>query len=122
MTSELKPDTVKLQAELDSIRSQVNDLLYRLAEVEHQLHSMSDKQATDVNGPATLEDFVVEVLQNSNESLTAREITDLVLDSGYKTTSKNFINVVLQILFRSPAIRWATRGKTRPVRYTLAKK
>lgn len=114
MVTDLQQNAVQLRAELDSIRDQMNQLYGRLVEVERQLNS------TDRPYKTTLEDFLVEVLQNSNEPLTAKELADLVVEAGYKTKSKkNFVGIILQTLVRSPAIRRATRGKTRPTRFSL---
>jgi hypothetical protein len=88
MTSALQPDVAQLRAEIESIRSQANDILYRLSTAEHRLESLVEKKLgrPAVNG-RSLEEFVVEVLENSNEPLTAAEISDLVLEAGYETKS-----------------------------------
>ena len=66
----------------------------------------------------TLKECIYEVLDNSNEPLTAREVTDLLLEQGYVTTSGNFLSVVLQTLMKSPDFVRATR--TRPNRFRIA--
>lgn len=122
----LQQDIVQLRTELDNIRLQINKLHGRLVEIENSLGS---NDLSSIDRPCevslgtrrvTLEDFLVEVLQNSNEPLTAKELADLVIEAGYKTKAKkNFVGIILQTLVRSPVIRRATRGKTRPTRYAL---
>lgn len=118
---ELQQDVAQLRAELDNICLQINELHARLVEIESRLNSTNRTCEVSL-GPRriTLEDFLVEVLQNSNEPLTAKELADLVIEAGYKTKAKkNFVGIILQTLVRSPVIRRATRGKTRPTRYAL---
>ena len=119
MTTELQQaDAVQLRTEIESIRLQMNGLMGRLVEVEQRLNSawVPDRTPGRPHGISnegrSLEDFMVDVLQNSNEPLTAKEVADLVLDAGYKTKSKkNFVNIVLQAMVRSVFIRRATRVK-----------
>lgn len=123
MTTELQQaDAVQLREEIGSIRKQVNGLLVRLDEAEQRLNEIENQvpKKNESLNTRFLEDYIVEVLQNSNEPLTAAEVADLVLDNGYKTKAKkNFVSIVLQALVRSPAIRRTTRGKKRPTRYAL---
>lgn len=61
------------------------------------------------------------VLANANEALTVKEVEELVLESGYKTSSKkNFRNIIQQLLYNDKAFKRVTRPKTRPSRYVLA--
>ncbi len=135
MTTELQlVDAAQLRAEVGSIQKQLTALSGRLAAVEERLTSMTVPPPPEqpkepkkrgrpggvANNGRSLEDFIIEVLQNSNEPLSAKEVAELVLDAGYRTASKrNFVNIVLQALVRSPSIRRFTRGKTRPTRYVL---
>lgn len=62
---------------------------------------------------------ISEVLSNANEPLTVAEISELVLEGGYYTQSKdNFKNIVQQTL-SGDEFRRVTKPKQRPSRYAM---
>src|SRR5688572_757401 len=128
-------DTIQyLLQVLNSMREDVAKLVERMTNVEKLLIAQSpveqsSEATTDVKkrrrgrpskNDRPLHDYVMEVLETSNEPLTAKEIADLVLEKGYVTEAKTaFANIVLHALTVSADFRKATRGKRRPIRYTL---
>ncbi len=64
--------------------------------------------------------FIRDVLNQSNEPLTVKEITELVLEAGYKTNSaSNFPTIVQQTIYNDNVIKRKTKPKSRPVRWAL---
>lgn len=66
-----------------------------------------------------LRQFVRDILNQSNEPLTVKEISELVLEAGYKTASENFNNIVHTTIYNDKEIKRRTKPNMRPVRYSL---
>ena len=63
--------------------------------------------------------YIKDVLSNANEPLTIREIAELVLESGYKTSSQDFPHVVHQMVVNDGSFKRKTKSKVKPARYIV---
>ncbi len=113
------PSLTKLQSEADSIRTDLNKATELLTSCNERLNRIVG-DAPQKGPQKALRMFIKNVLNTSNEPLTVREITELVLEAGYKTSStKNFRNIVQQTLINDAEFKRKTKPKTRPARYAL---
>lgn len=115
------------QAEILQLREELQDLRSRLTAAETRMEALErNGEAEPEDTPEQpsrkqLRDYIIEVLENSNEPLTANEIAELLGDSDYKSRAarKNWPTMILQCLTTSPEFKRATRYRSRPSRYTL---
>ena len=117
------PNLSELQQILTSNTEEAASIRADLEKARELLASCETRLIKLVGAPAprqqkTLKDYVKQALDNSNEPLTVKEIAELVLESGYKTTSDNFNSVVFQILRNDAVFKRKTRPKTRPARFS----
>lgn len=111
-------------AEAAAIKSDL-DKAKEFQQKSQQLLSSCDERLQKLVGAPqpkkqkSLKDVIRDVLNSSNEPLTVKEICELVLESGYKTVSKNFSNVVYQAIVQAAEFKRKTRPKTKPARYAL---
>jgi hypothetical protein len=110
-----KEEVLALCAEIADLRERVEVAEVKLKKILGEVGVNTDNLENDSK---SLRVFIKEVLQNSNEPLTAREIADSVREAGYKTTSVNFQSVVLMSL-KHKEFKRATRVRTRPARFGL---
>lgn len=105
-------DAVSIKADLDKVRELLASCDARLTKlVGGPSHRDSQKP---------LKIFIKDILNNANEPLTVKEIAELVLENGYKTTSgKNFRNIVQQAIINDAEFKRKTKPKTRPARYAF---
>jgi hypothetical protein len=101
---EIKGDLDKAKELLNSCNERLNRLFGR-------------NEQSDEKKP--LRTYIKNVLHNANEPLTIKEIAELVLESGYKSTSKHFRNVVQQTIAADSEFKRKTRPKARPSRYAV---
>jgi len=59
----------------------------------------------------SLEQFVLEVLSQSPQPKTAAEITEAVIEAGYRTSSKKPVSMVRQVVYKNPQIQAKERGR-----------
>lgn len=105
-------DAVSIKADLEKARELLASCDQRLTKL---VGSSSHKDAQK-----PLKIFIKNILNNANEPLTVKEIAELVLENGYKTTSgKNFRNIVQQSLINDAEFKRKTKPKTRPARYAF---
>lgn len=120
------PSLSQLQQLLTNRSTEAETIKRDLDSARQLLASCDVRLAKLVGGPPqanmqkSLRIFVKNVLNASNEPLTVKEITELVLEAGYKTaSSKNFRNIVQQCLLNDSEFKRKTKPKTRPARYAL---
>jgi hypothetical protein len=101
-----------LQALRSKLESALTDVESRLSVLERNASEQPKKQ---------LREYVAEILQNSNEPLTTKEIAELLEEVGYitKADRKNWPTMILHCLTNSPEFKRASRNRSRPVRYAL---
>jgi len=111
------------KAELVQLREECQQLRSRLDSMEGRLHALEEKDKPPEVLPEKkqLRDCIIEILENSNEPLTAKEIADLLEEVGYTTRAlkKHWPTMILQCLANSPEFRRVTRYRCRPTRYDL---
>lgn len=126
LTDELVTQYSDIAASLVDVAADIQHLCAEYKNIRESLSNAEEVQPVPQNSQVvnskTLKDFVVEVLENSNEPLTTSEIVELVLESGFKTTAdrKNLPTMVLQVLTRNKEFKKATRGPTKPYRYKIS--
>ncbi len=113
--SELQKILTSNTEEAASIRNDLEKARELLESCELRLTKLLGAPSPRVQKP--LKQYIKQVLDNANEPLTVKEITELVLEQGYKTTSENFNAVVFQALKADAAFKRKTRPKTKPARF-----
>jgi Asp-tRNA(Asn)/Glu-tRNA(Gln) amidotransferase B subunit len=79
-------------------------------------------QATIALNGKSLKNFIFDVLQASNEPLTTKEIVELILEAGYKTSGdkKNLPTMVHQALTNNTEMfKKVSRGYAKPYKFAL---
>lgn len=79
-------------------------------------------QATIALNGKSLKNFIFDVLQASNEPLTTKEIVELILEAGYKTSGerKNLPTMVHQALTNNTEMfKKVSRGHSKPYKFAL---
>lgn len=120
------PSLSQLQQLLTNNSGEAASIKIDLEKARQLIQSCDQRLVKLVGGPfhkesqKPLKIFVKNVLNNTNEPLTVKEIVELVLEAGYKTTSgKNFRNIVQQALTNDAEFKRKTKPKTRPARYAF---
>jgi IS30 family transposase len=105
----------ELERMLNARKTALRDLLKRRAKVQKEL----DKVDAEIQiltgttarrrGPRTknkhsLRETVLELLKKNKKGYSLAELSRIILDSGYKTTSTNFRNVLYQCLYNTPGV------------------
>lgn len=105
----IKADIAKAKELLESCDARINKIL-----------GVVTPEPVDVPKHKPLRQFIRDVLNQSNEALTVKEIMELVLEAGYKTNSNgNFSNIVQQAIYSDAEIKRRTKPKIRPARYAM---
>lgn len=119
----LEATIARQRSRLEKLRKQRGKLAVRIQKIDRQIEALQGdergaprRRVKRARSAATVSQLVTQVLQEAEGPLRVKEIAGKVLESGYKTTSKNFKNVVAQFLYKSPLVRRAGRGK-----YTVKK-
>ena len=106
--------------EMKDIKSDFSKAKELLASVDERLRKLCGVEEEKEEEKKPLRVWVKSVLNNANEPLTVKEIAELVLEAGYKTTSKqNFRNIVQQTILNDSEFRRKTKPKLRPARYAV---
>jgi hypothetical protein len=111
-----KTEVLAVFAEFSDLRAEFTE---RFNAAENKLKKLLGEVGLGYENSKSLREFIKESLLNSNEPLTAKEISDMVQEAGYKSTSKNFQSIVLLCLTKNREFKKATRAKTRPIRFDL---
>ena len=116
-----KTTTVMSVAELEQIlenrKVKAIDLGKRREELQKQLDDL-DRQILEVMGDnrtirrrrrrlkneMSLRSHVVELLGKSKKGFSMADLTSKIMDSGYKTSSRNFRNVLYQCLYNTDGV------------------
>jgi hypothetical protein len=107
--------------EAESIKSDIAKAKELVESCETRLNKLMGVPPIEEQGKfKPLREFIRDALNQSNEPLTVKEITELVLEAGYKTNSNgNFPTIVQQTIYNDAVIKRKTKPKSRPVRYAL---
>jgi hypothetical protein len=117
--SEVSSQLSKYSYEVEDIRRELNRIKVESNSKIAVLQGRLDKLIGTGHTQKPLKEYVLNILNESCEPLTVNEITQLVLEAGYKTQSKNFKKIVFLALTSSKNIFKATRAKTRPTRFEV---
>lgn len=91
---ELNKRRAKVQKELDKIDSEI-----------HVLTGASGRRrGRRTKNKLSLREMVLELLKKSKKGYTLADLSRTILDSGYKTASTNFRNVLYQCLYNTSGI------------------
>lgn len=104
-----------LERILNSRRSALRDLIKRRSKAQKDLDKIdSEIQAlTGTSGQRrgrrgrnkqSLRQIVISLLTKNKKGYSLADLSQMILDSGYKTTSTNFRNVLYQCLYNTPGI------------------
>jgi hypothetical protein len=91
---ELNKRRARVKAELDKIDAEIRALSGGLMR----------KRSGRSRNKFSLREIVVDLLKRSKKGYSLADLTQIILDSGYKTGSTNFRNVLYQCLYNQPAI------------------
>jgi len=100
------------KSKLDSLTKKQTKLQKDLTFVEKQISQLVGRQSAAAAGgrrkvlkrpknAKPLSQFITEILGKSKKGLTLAGLSEKVLESGYKTNSSNFNNVLYQCLYNS---------------------
>jgi hypothetical protein len=118
--NQLQQGLTSNREEAESIKSDLDKAKELLASCDNRLQILFGEQKVENQGQKPLRVWIKNILNNSNEPLTVKEIAELVLEAGYKTSSKqNFRNIVQQTIMNDSEFRRRTKPKLRPARYAL---
>ena len=105
---------------LDERKSQLQNLAKRRDQVQKELDKLDDelqslvgaggvvgrgrRSRRRVKNETSLRTVVLEILGKNKKGLTLADVADKVAETGYKSNSRNFRNVVYQCLYHTEAI------------------
>lgn len=98
------------RTQIESKLKQREQLASEIVELDEQMHRfLTTGQFTKRSGPrlkneSPLRTVLLDVLTRNKKGLSLRDIAEKVKDSGYKTRSRNFENVVYQCLYNTDGI------------------
>ena len=107
----------ELEQLMNAKKSQIDTLLRKKERIQEQLDEV-DRQIADISGgmagyggigsrprnAKSLHTTVIELLKKSKKGMALSELADAVMATGYKSTSKNFKNVLYQCLYNASDI------------------
>jgi IS30 family transposase len=104
-----------LERILNSRRSTLKELIKRRAKIQKELdkvdaeiHTLTGttvkRRGRRTRNKHSLREMVLELLKKSKKGYSLAELSRMILDSGYKTASTNFRNVLYQCLYNTPGI------------------
>ena len=110
MLSNRRKSLDSLTRERDELRRRLEIVEGRIAEIEGVGNGRSpapgrSTAATRAMNSKSLHMHVVEILARSKDGLALAELATAILDTGYKTHSTNFKNVLYQCLYNSKDVR-----------------
>ena len=103
---------VELEKILNERRATLRELMKRreliqkeLKKVDEEISSLQGSQtARKTRNKVSLRALVLNFLKKNKKGYSLAELTKLVLESGYRTTSTNFRNVLYQCLYNTVGI------------------
>ncbi len=111
--SELEKALAVKRDKLGELMGERDQVLKELDRIDGKIRDMggkvSAKRAQGRRGPKAKNDkplwgYVEEILGRSKRGFTIEELEQKVLDSGYKTKSNNFRNVIYQCLYHAEQV------------------
>ncbi len=113
--ADLEKALLSKRSKLEDLSNQRDRLRKQLETVEGKIRTLGGTPATPgkrrggrrgkrVKNAKPLTAYVEEILGRTKKGFTVDEVMQKVLDSGYKTKSKNFRNVVYQCLYHAENI------------------
>lgn len=102
--SDLKKQRTALEKELSGVNAEIATLEGKKRRRGRPAGSGTGKKRVRrrrSKNAKPLKDFITSVLTSNKKGLPLQGVHDKVLESGYKTTSKNFKNVLYQCLYHS---------------------
>lgn len=96
----LRTKREKLQAELEKIDEQIQ----QLSGGAEGSGATVRRRRRRIKNEKPLYEYVVGVLQKNKKGLTLSDLSAKVIESGYRTKSRNFNNVLYQCVFKSENI------------------
>ena len=107
--AQLERMVAKRRSSLESLQKKRRNLLKELERLDKQIASLQGPRgnarpgtyAQRARNEKSLQTVVAEILTKSKKGLTLRALAERVLESGYKTNSNNFQNVLYQCLYNS---------------------
>lgn len=118
--SEVSSQLSKYSYEAEEIRKELNKVKVDVNTKIAVLQARLDKLIGTGTNQKTLKEYVVNILNESCEPLTVKEITQLVYEAGYKTQAKDFQKVVFHAIVNNKKVSRATKTGTRPSRFELS--
>jgi len=106
----------ELEKMLNARRNTLRDLNSRRAKIQKELAKVDDEiralNGTERSGgrgrrsknKLSLRETVLELLQKNKKGHTLADLSQIILDAGYKTASTNFRNVLYQCLYNTNGI------------------
>lgn len=117
---QLKEDLQQVERQLNRLSSSNSgfQLTHSTTETSQPERTASGTRRTipATGNERSLRQVVEEVLDSQPDGMSLNELTQAVLDAGYKTNATNFRNVVYQHIYHSRDVTSPSRG-----RYALAK-
>jgi len=115
----------ELQRLLERQKRRVRELQKRKTKLAKQIAGIDQQIAGLLGAPGpprkvrrrrrrrgkSLEQFMVGVLNESPQPMSAAEIAEAVAKAGYRTSSKNLVSLVRQVCYRSDQIQAKERGR-----------
>lgn len=122
----------ELERMLNARRSTLQDLNKRRARIKAELDKVDAeiralsggimrKRSGRSKNKFSLREIVLDLLKRSKKGYTLADLTRIILDSGYRTGSTNFRNVLYQCLYNQPAIYYDDDAGTYRYKETPAK-
>lgn len=107
----------ELEQLMNAKRSQIDTLLRKKERIQEQMDEI-DRQIADISGglggyggigsrprnAKSLHATVIELLKKNKKGMSLSELAEGVMATGYKSTSKNFKNVLYQCLYNASDI------------------
>lgn len=105
----------ELERMLNARKTALRDLLKRRAKVQKELDKVdaeiqiltgttARRRGARTKNKRSLRETVLELLKKNKKGYSLAELSRIILDSGYKTTSTNFRNVLYQCLYNTPGV------------------
>ena len=108
--AQLERMVAKRRSNLDALHKKRRTLLKDLEKVDKQIAALQGQgkgggsYVQRARNEKSLQVVVTEILGKSKKGLRLRQLAERVLDSGYKTNSNNFQNVLYQCLYNSKKV------------------
>jgi uncharacterized coiled-coil protein SlyX len=102
---------------LDALQKKKDRLTSLIAGIDNQIASLIGKTAAPRKGRRrpkkgkSLRQSILDFLGQSPEPKSITEIAEAVTQTGYRSSSKNFVSLVRQVCYKSDAIQKVEKGR-----------